>query len=172
MKTVLRGFFFCVLILSAQQSTFTNVSLLQRAARPILSSLEWRNLGSGIGFFGSCEAELPTAGFVPSTVSYSISGKAENRVDEALISAFIASARDLTAGRAKIEAVAAQWFKSVGKPAPAGLITAIRTGKPFQRAAGGLSMQYVVERGRGTPIKQPDGTSYRSTTMVLTIRPI
>ena len=32
MKTVLRGFFFCVLILSAQQSTFTNVSLLQRAA--------------------------------------------------------------------------------------------------------------------------------------------
>ncbi len=174
MKTVSRGFFFCVLslILSAQQNTFTDVGLLQKAAVPILSSVGWKDLGSGAGFYGSSQIELPTTGFVPSTVRYSISGEARNRADQALISAFIASARDLTAGRTKVEAAATQWFKSVGKPVPGGLIPAIKTGKPFQSATGGLSVEYVVERGTGSPIKQPDGTSYRCTTMDLTIKPL
>ena len=157
---------------SAQQPIFTNVGLLQKAAVPILSSVGWKDLGSGAGFYGSSQIELPTSGFVPSTVRYSISGKAGNRADQALISAFIASPRDLTAGRAKVEAAATRWFKSVGKPIPAGLIAAIKTGKPFESAAGGLSARYVVERCTGSPIKQPDGTSYRCTTMDLTIKPL
>ncbi|HEU0138395.1 MAG TPA: hypothetical protein VFQ79_01735 [Bryobacteraceae bacterium] len=161
-----------VSMVSAQQNIFTNIGVLQKAAVPILSSVGWKDLGSGVGFYGSSQIELPTSGFVPSTVRYSISGKTGNRADQALISAFIASPRDLSAGRAKVEAAATQWFKSVGKPVPAGLIAAIKTGKPFQSTAGGLSLQYVVERGMGSPIKQPDGTSYRCTTMDLTIKPL
>ena len=161
-----------VSMVSAQLDVFTNVGTVQNAAVPILSRAGWKDLGSGVGFYGSSQIELPTAVFVPSTVKYSISGKAGNRVDQALISSFIASPRDLTAGRAKLEAAATQWFKSVGKPVSAGLVTAIKTGKPFQSTAGGLSTTYVVERGAGNPIKQPDGTSYRCTTMDLTINPL
>lgn len=174
MRTILCGFLLGIfsLVLAASQNTFTNVDLLQRAAAPILSNVGWKNIGSGLGFYGSSEVRLPSTAFVPSTVSYSISGNTGNRVDQALVSAFIASPRDLTAGRAKFEAVVTQWFQSVGTPVPAGLLAAIKTGKRFQGAAGGLSIQYAVERGMGSTIKQPDGTSYRSTTMDLTIKPL
>lgn len=174
MKAVFRNSLFCILslILSAQQNTFTNVELLQKAAAPILPRADWEDLGPGYGFYGLSRIELPTMGFVPSRIKYSISGKARNRADQALISAFIASARDLATGRAKVEAAASQWFKSVAKPIPAGLIAAIKAGKPFQSMTGGLSVKYVVERGMGNSIKQPDGTSYRCTTMDLTIKPL
>jgi hypothetical protein len=153
------------------QTVFTNVSLLQKAASPVLSSVGWKNLGYDGGYYGSSEIKLPSDGFVPSTVRYSISSPTANKVQKALISAFIASPGDLVRGKLTVQVAAAQWFKSVNKPIPAGLVAAIRRGAPFKGVADGVSVEYVVERGTGNAIKQPDGSSYRCTTMDLMLRP-
>lgn len=108
-------------------------------------------------------------GFVPSTLRYSISGNTRDRVDEALISVFIASPTHLEIGKSKLQAAAVAWFKSVGKAMPVGLVAAINAGRSFRSrgTSGGLLIEYVVARGTGSSIKQPDGSSYRCTTMDL-----
>jgi hypothetical protein len=149
---------------------FGDVGALRDAAAPVLPSAGWRNLGDGTGFYGSSQVELPTVGFVPSTVRYSITGSTNDRVDKALISAFIASPVDLPAGRAKLKAAAVRWFRWTRTPLPADLIGAIDTGRPFVSRSG-LAVRYVVERCGGNAIRQPDGSLYRCTTMELTITP-
>jgi len=170
---IVRGFCWGIvgLTLWAQYNVFADVRLLQRAATPVLPSVGWKDLGSGGGFYGSSQIEIATTGFMPSTLRYSISGRVATRADQALISAFIASPGDLTVGRRKVEDAAVQWFKTTGKPVPSGLAAAIKAGLPFRGVTAGLSVQYTVERGTGNPIRQPDGTSYRCTTMDLKIGP-
>lgn len=124
----------------AQQDIFTNITLLRSAAAPVLPAVGWKDLGYGLGFYGSSIVYIQTTGFVPSTVEYSIAGKSGKKVDEVNISVFIAAPGDLAAGRRKLARAVNQWYKSVAKPMPAGLGTAILTGKPFKAAAGGLSV--------------------------------
>ena len=161
-------------VLPAQQNVFTNVGLLQKATTPVLPPVGWKDLGSGLGFYGSNQILIAEIGFVPSTLKYSISGNTRNRVDEVLISVFIASPKHLATGKSKLQAAAALWFKSVGKAIPVGLAAAINAGRSFRSrdTTGGLLVEYVVARGMGSLIKQPDGSSYRCTTMDLKMGPL
>src|SRR5258708_34657748 len=100
MKRTTRLFVFCfglVAVCLGQKSgatakvastVFTNVSLLRRAAAPVLPAVGWNSLAPGT-FIGTSDhyVELqPATGFVPSTVVYCISGIAAGRVDEAVVS--------------------------------------------------------------------------------------
>jgi hypothetical protein len=157
---------------AGQQTVFANVDLLRKAASPVLPSVAWRDLGEHGGFMGATDdIELhPGTGYSPSTINYCISSRVENRVEEAVIDAFVTSPGVLVLARLKVTAAAIQWFNSVGKPVPAGLAVAIRDGKPFQTTAGGLSVEYVLDPCSGT-VKQPNGSRYRCVTMDLAIKP-
>ena len=169
---ILCCFLLCLPLL-AEQPLFDNTALLQKAAAPILPAVGWKNLGEGLGFYGSGQMTLPPTGFVESTLTYSISGNSRTHVEKVLFSVFIASPTDLIKGRQLLEQAFTQWAKTVNLPVPTGLGTAIKTGKAYKgAAASGAVIDYVLERCPSSPgIKQPDGSLYRCTTMDLTIKP-
>jgi hypothetical protein len=146
------------------------VGALRDATSPILPSEGWKNLGDGAGFYGCSQIELPTAGFVPSTLRYPITGSANDRVDKALISAFHRFTRRPFSREGKAQKRGSPLVKWTRNPLPPGLTTAIDAGLSFASESG-FSVRYVVERCGGSLIKQPDGSSYRCTTMDLTISP-
>ena len=160
-------------IATNQGGPFANTLSLREAILSPFGTVGWKNLGPELGYYGYSQIEiLPATGLFPSTVKYAISGKTEDKVDHVLLAAFIAAPGDLGAGKARLHLITAQWFKSIGKTAPPGLVAAIKNGKSLKMESGGISLNYLVERGDGNPIKQPDGSLYRCTTMDLTIRPI
>lgn len=112
----------------------------------------------------------PGNGLLRSTVDYCISSRSGNRVEEAVISAFVESPRDLPLARAKVKAAAVQWFRSVGKSLPPGILAAVSQDKQFTTTTEGLSVEYVLDRC-ASPIKQPDGTVYRCNMMDLAMKP-
>jgi len=159
----------------AHQTAFANVALLQKAASPVLPSVGWNDHGESMGFMGTTDdiklrprsAAITIGG---STVDYCIAGRLGNRVEEAVISAFVESPKDLPLSRAKVKAAAVQWFKAVGKSLPSGVLAAIAQDKQLKTTTEGLSVEYVVDRC-ASPIKQPDGTLYRCKMMDLAMKP-
>jgi hypothetical protein len=156
----------------AHQTVFANVALLQKAASPVLPSVGWNDHGESMGFMGTTDdiKLRPGNGLLQSTVDYCISSRSGNRVEEAVISAFVESPKDLPLARAKVKDAAVQWFKAVGKPLPTEMLASIAQGKHFKATTEGLSVEYVVDRCP-SPIKQPDGTSYRCIMMDLAMKP-
>src|ERR1019366_1767411 len=106
----------------------------------------------------------PGNGLLRSTVDYCISALYRRNVEEAVISAFVEPPKDLPLARAKVKDAAAQWFKAVGKPLPSGLLVAIAQHKQFKATTEGLSVEYMLDRC-ASPVRQPDGTSYRCNMM-------
>jgi hypothetical protein len=160
----------------AHQTAFANVALLQKAASPVLPSVGWNDHGESMGFMGTTDdiklrPGSETITISGSTVDYCISSRFRNRVEEAVISALVESPKDLPLARAKVKAAAVQWFKAVGKPPPSGMLAAIAQDRQFKATTEGLSVEYVIDRCAGTPIRQPNGTSYRCNMMDLAMKP-
>jgi hypothetical protein len=112
----------------------------------------------------------PGSGLLRSTVDYCISSHFRESVEEAVISAFVESPKDLPLARAKVKDAAVQWFKAVGKSLPSEMLAAIAQDKQCKATTEGLSVEYVVDRC-ATPIRQPDGTFYRCNMMDLAMKP-
>lgn len=137
-----------------------------------LSRTGWKDLGDGTGWYGSTQEKLAETGFVATTITYSIAGRSASKVEKALLSAFVASPRDLEPTRARLTILASQWFQSLAnQPAPAALRDAILSGRSYRGMVPSASIEYLVERGTAPGVKQPDGTNYRVTTMNLSLRP-
>ena len=96
----------------AQQNVFANVALLQKATSPVMPSVGW-NETVGEGFMGTTDdiKVRPGNGLLRSTVDYCISGHTRNSVEEAVISAFVESPKDLPLARAKVKDAAVQCLR-------------------------------------------------------------
>jgi hypothetical protein len=161
-------------VLGPRETVFTNIDVLQKAVTPVLPTVRWNDHGQGAGFMGTTDdIELrPGSELSPSTVDYCISSHVGNHVEEAVISAFVTSPKDLPLARAKVRAAAVQWFKTVGKTVPPGILAAIAENKPFKTTTDGMSVEYVLDRCAGkNGIKQSDGTRYRCSMMDLAMKP-
>lgn len=167
------GLIVTLLTLSAQTSPFSNVSLLRRAIVPLGPTVEWKELAPGLdgGFFGTYLHKLQTSNFVESTIQYDISGKKSNRVDEVLLSSFVAAPEDMTPVRTTLSAFTSQWFKTVGIAIPAALITALKSQNQFKTTESNMTIDFKVSKCSGTPIKLRGGRSYVCSRMELTLRP-
>jgi hypothetical protein len=156
----------------AQQTVFANVALLQKATSPILPSVGWSDTREHAGFMGTTDdiKLRPGNGLLRSTVDYCISSHFGNRVEEAVISAYVESPKDLPLAKVELTAAAVQWFKAVGKSLPSGILAAIAQHRQFKTTGDELSVEYVVDRC-ASPMKQPDGTFYRCNMMDLAMKP-
>jgi hypothetical protein len=155
-----------------QQTAFANVDLLRKATSPVLPSVRWNDHGENAGFMGTTDDNKlrPGSGMLRSSVDYCISSRLRNSVEEAVISAFVESPKDLPRARAMVKAAAVQWFKAVGKSVPSGILAAIAQDKQFETTTDGLSVEYTVDRC-ASPLRQPDGTLYRCKMMDLAMKP-
>jgi hypothetical protein len=157
---------------AAQETVFANVALLQKATSPILPSVGWGDTREHAGFMGTTDyiKLRPGNGLLRSTVDYCISSHFGNRVEEAVISAYFESPKDLPLAKMKLTAAAVQWFKTVGKPLPPAILAAIAQDRQFKTREDELSVEYVVDRC-ASPMRQPDGTFYRCNVMDLAMKP-
>jgi hypothetical protein len=111
---------------------FDNVALFERALVPAgLPVAKWRAM-SGL-FSGSSQIMLPNS--QQAVISYAFMGTTATRVTRANISTLVHSAVDVPTANTKLAEVTAQWFKAIGIAVPAGLLPAIRAGRPFAATA-------------------------------------
>lgn len=128
-------------------------------------------MGTTHEYFGNEMTEISRSAFVPPTLTYSLTGETPEQITQAFLRGWVTSPKDLALTKKALGKATSKWFSAAQLAVPDGLLTAIARGDSLDVTGDGFAASLKVYRGEGSPVKQPDGASYRSWFFDLEIMP-